>query len=301
MDTTQIGIAVVAPSGYAPDPCSYARGIERLRARGCMVREYCHADRKHERFGGTDEDRIRQLHEAAADPQVQVVMALRGGYGMSRILPGLDLPLLASSGKLFVGHSDFTALHMALLGNGGKPSFAGPMVCIDFSRDDPSDFTMDHFWRCIQGPTHTIAFEADGNPEIDVSGLLWGGNLTMLTHLAGTPYLPRIDGGILFIEDVNEHPYRVERMLLQMEYAGLLDQKAVVFGDFSSYALTDYDNGYSFDSMLAYLRGRLGVPIISGLPFGHVRDKATLAVGSRAELKSDGRHCSLVMSGYLGD
>ena len=298
MDRTNTGVAIVAPSGYAPDPRSYARGIERLREYGCTVREYYSPDRKHERFGGTDEDRIRQLHEAAADPDVQVVMALRGGYGMSRILPGLDLSLLAGSGKLFVGHSDFTALHMALLGQGGAASFAGPMVCIDFSRDDPSGFTMDHFWRCIEGPGHTIAFEADGNPEVDVSGVLWGGNLAMLTHLVGTPYLPRIDGGILFIEDVNEHPYRVERMLLQLEYAGLLDQKAVVFGDFSSYALTDYDNGYSFETMLAYLRSRLGVPIISGLPFGHVRDKATLAVGSHARLKSDGRICSLSMSGY---
>ena len=298
MDRTNIGVAVVAPSGYAPDPCSYARGIERMRAAGCTVREYYDPERKHQRFGGSDEDRIRQLHEAASDPRVQVVMALRGGYGMSRILPGLDLSLLVDSGKLFVGHSDFTALHMALLAQGGTPSFAGPMVCIDFSRDDPSDFTLDHFWRCITGPSHTIVFEADGNPAVDVSGVLWGGNLTMLTHLIGTSYLPRIDGGILFIEDVNEHPYRIERMLLQMEYAGLLDQKAVVFGDFSSYALTEYDNGYTFESMLAYLRNRLGVPIISGLPFGHTREKATLAVGSHARLQSDGRVCSLAMSGY---
>lgn len=298
MDRTNIGVAIVAPSGYAPDPCSYARGIERLRAHGCTVHEFYDPERKHQRFGGTDDDRLRQMHAAASDPEVQVVMALRGGYGLSRILPGIDLSLLASSGKLFVGHSDFTALHMALLGHGGTPSFAGPMVCIDFSRDDPSDFTMEQFWRCIEGPSHTIAFEAEGNPELDVSGVLWGGNLTMLTHLVGTPYLPRIDGGILFIEDVNEHPYRIERMLLQMEYAGLLDQKAVVFGDFSSYALTEYDNGYNFESMLAYLRGHLGVPVISGLPFGHVRDKATLAVGSHARLQSDGRACTLAMSRY---
>ncbi|WP_420475040.1 muramoyltetrapeptide carboxypeptidase [Noviherbaspirillum sp. ST9] len=298
MDRTNIGVAIVAPSGYAPDPCSYARGVERLRAQGWSVHAYYDPERKHQRFGGTDDDRIRQLHAAASNPEVQVVMALRGGYGLSRLLPGIDLSLLASSGKLFVGHSDFTALHMALLAQSGTPSFAGPMVCIDFSRDDPSDFTMEHFRRCIEGPSHTIAFEAKGNPELDVSGVLWGGNLAMLTHLAGTPYLPRIDGGILFIEDVNEHPYRIERMLLQLEYAGLLDQKAVVFGDFSSYALTEYDNGYSFETMLAYLRERLGVPVITGLPFGHIRDKATLAVGSHAHLRSDGRACTLAMTHY---
>lgn len=293
-----IGVAIVAPSGYAPDEKAYRQGIERLQAYGCTVHEYYDPACKHERFGGTDEDRVSQLHAAAANPEVQVVMALRGGYGMSRILPELDLPLLATSGKLFVGHSDFTALHMALLTQGGLPSFAGPMVCIDFSRNDPSDFTLDHFWRCVGTPSHTVQFEGDGNPEVDLTGTLWGGNLTMLTHLIGTPYMPRIDGGILFIEDVNEHPYRIERMLLQMEYAGLVDQKAIVFGDFSSYALTDYDNGYTFESMIAYLRGRLGVPILTGLPFGHTRDKATLAVGSQARLTSDGRACSLVMSRY---
>ncbi|OWW22162.1 muramoyltetrapeptide carboxypeptidase [Noviherbaspirillum denitrificans] len=298
MDMSNIGVAIAAPSGYAPDLSSYVRGIERLRAAGCTVREYYDPDKKHERFGGTDEERVRALHKAAEDPDVQVILALRGGYGMSRILPALDMKLLATSGKLFVGHSDFTALHMALLAEGGTPSFAGPMVCIDFSRDDPSDFTLDHFWRCVRGPSHTIAFEAEGNPELDVSGALWGGNLTMLTHLIGTPYLQRINGGILFIEDVNEHPYRIERMLLQMQYAGLLDQKAVVFGDFSSYTLTEYDNGYTFASMLAYLRARLGVPVLTGLPFGHVREKATLVVGSQARLRSDGRHCSLTMSAY---
>ncbi|HYD60064.1 MAG TPA: muramoyltetrapeptide carboxypeptidase [Noviherbaspirillum sp.] len=291
-------VAIVAPSGYAPDENAYRQGIERLQACGCTVHEYYQPAGRHERFGGTDEERVRQLHAAAANPDVQIVMALRGGYGMSRILPKLDLPMLAASGKLFVGHSDFTALNMALLTRRGAPSFAGPMVCIDFSRSDPSEFTLDQFWKCVGAPTHTIEFEGDSNPEVDVAGMLWGGNLTMLTHLIGTPYLPRTDGGILFIEDVNEHPYRVERMLLQMEYAGFLDQKAVVFGDFSSYALTDYDNGYNFESMIAYLRGRLGVPILTGLPFGHTKDKATLAVGSRARLRSDGRACSLTMSGY---
>ena len=292
------GVAIVAPSGYAPDEAAYGRGIERLRAYGGTVREYYVPSEKYLRFGGTDEERVRQLHAAANDPQVQVVMALRGGYGLSRILPELDIGMLAASGKLFVGHSDFTALQMALLAQNGGASFAGPMVCIDFSREDPSEFTLANFWKCIQGPTHAIAFQAEGNPEVDVSGVLWGGNLSMLTHLVGTPYLPRVDGGILFIEDVNEHPYRIERMLLQLQYAGLLDQKAIVFGDFSSYALTAYDNGYDFDAMLDYLRGKFGVPIVAGLPFGHTRDKATLAVGSHARLQCDGTSCSLVMSGY---
>ena len=120
----------------------------------------------------------------------------------------------------------------------------------------------------------------------------------MLSHLVGTSWMPRIEGGILFIEDVNEHPYRVERMLLQLWHAGLLRQKAILFGDFSSYRLSEYDNGYDFAAMLEYLRGQLGVPLLTGLPFGHMRDKVTLAVGSQAHLQSDGTVCSLAMRAY---
>jgi muramoyltetrapeptide carboxypeptidase len=292
-------VAIVAASGYAPEPDDVARAIGRLEARGCRVRNFYDTAAKYQRFGGTDAARVAQLHAAAADPDVQVVMALRGGYGLSRLLPAIDFAALAASGRLFVGHSDFTAFHMGLLAQAGASSFAGPMICIDFSREDPSDFTHNHFWQCLAGPSHAIRFEAAGNPALDVGGILWGGNLTMLTHLIGTPYLPRVDGGILFIEDVNEHPYRIERMLLQMHHAGLLQQKAILFGDFSSYALSEYDNGYDFEAMLDYLRDYLGVPILTGLPFGHMRDKATLAVGSQARLQSDGYVATLTMRAYL--
>lgn len=291
-------VAIVAASGYAADPLAVGRATERLETLGCRVRNLYDADAKYLRFGGTDEARIAQLHQAAADPEVDIVLALRGGYGMSRLLPRLDLGALSASGKLFVGHSDFTALQMALLAHDGTISYAGPMICDDFSREDPSDYTLDNFWHCVSGSSHAIALAPAEHPEVDVSGILWGGNLTMLTHLVGTPYLPHINGGILFIEDVNEHPYRVERMLLQLAHAGLLDQKAIVLGDFSAYRLYEYDNGYDFDAMLSYLRQTLPLPILTGLPFGHIRDKATLAVGSHARLHSDGRHATLTMSGY---
>ena len=290
--------AIVAPSGYAPETSDVARAISRLESFGCRVRNFYDPASKHQRFGGTDAARAAQLHAAASDPDIQIIFALRGGYGMSRLLPAIDLTALAASGKLFVGHSDFTALQMALLAQTGAVSFAGPMICIDFSRDEPSAFTLGEFMQCVTRTTHQLAFASGNNPQVDASGVLWGGNLTMLTHLIGTPYLPKIEGGILFIEDVNEHPYRIERMLLQMHYAGLLNQKAILFGDFSSYALNDYDNGYDFETMLAFLRERLGIPILTGLPFGHTRDKATLAVGAQARLQSDGESCMLTMSGY---
>ncbi|HEY0843721.1 MAG TPA: muramoyltetrapeptide carboxypeptidase [Noviherbaspirillum sp.] len=299
LDThADVGVAIVAPGGYAQDEPALERAVKRLQAQGCRVHNYYDPSRKHQRFGGTDDSRAAQLHAAAANPDVQIVLALRGGYGMSRILPVLDLKMLAESGKLFVGHSDFTALQMALLAQEAAISFAGPMICDDFTREVQSEFTTQQFWQCMKGPSHTITFQASENPKVDVSGVLWGGNLTMLTHLAGTPYMPKVEGGILFLEDVNEHPYRVERMLLQLQYAGLLKQKAILLGDFSSYRLTPYDNGYDFSVMLDYLRKRLQVPVLTGLPFGHTPDKATLVVGAQATLRSDGRSAELVMSGY---
>ena len=297
-----ITVAIVSPGGYAPDEAGLQRALNRLEAHGYVVRNYYRHAARHHRFGATDDERVAQLHNAARDPEVDVVIALRGGYGMSRLLPRVDFGLLARSGKLFVGHSDITALHMGLLCHGAV-SFAGPMVCDDFTRDETSDYTMEHFRDCLMHAkcdvTGAVPDTLADNPVVVCEGTLWGGNLSMLTHLMGTPYLPVVDGGILFVEDVNEHPYRVERMLLQLLHGGVLGrQKALVLGDFANYRLSDYDNGYDFGAMLEWLRREVPVPVVTGLPFGHVRDKATLAVGAAAHLQSDARGMWLQMHGY---
>jgi len=173
------------------------------------------------------------------------------------------------------------------------------MLCGDFGAEAPSALTMNSFWRTLTQPTQTIAVEEADNPALKVSGKLWGGNLAMVVHLLGTPYFPQIDGGILFVEDVNEHPYRVERMLLQLEHAGVLArQKAVLLGDFSNYRLSDYDNGYNFEQMLGYARQHLSAPLLTGLPFGHIADRVSLPVGAHADLESDARGFSLRLSAY---
>jgi len=293
------GIAIAAPGGYAVDDALLARGIARLEAQGHVVHNYYDGEEKFQRFGGTDAGRLAQLNAAAADPDVDLVVALRGQYGISRILPQIDFRAMADSGKLFVGYSDFTAFHMGLLQATGCASFAGPMMCDDFIRDEPVAYTLQQFWDCVRGPTHAVRGIAQGNPHVDVSGTLWGGNLAMLVHLLGTPYFAKVDGGIVFLEDINEHPYRVERMVLQLLYAGALDgQKALVLGDFSGYRLNPADNGYDFDTMLAYLRARLPIPVLTGLPFGHVKERCTLPFGGRARLVSDADGFDLTIDRY---
>jgi len=298
--TNTFRIGVVAPSGYAADPAAFARGLAHLRSLGHTVQDFSASGTRELRFAGTDEQRIAQLHAAARDPSIEIVIALRGGYGLSRLLPAIDLKLLSDSvingGKRWVGHSDFTVVQLALLSSGAG-TYAGPMICDDFSREDLSDFTQQHFWQCMSQASVRVQLPVHGNPRVQTDGTLWGGNLTMLCSLLGTPWMPTIKNGILFIEDVNEHPYRVERMLLQLAQAGVLDrQRAIVLGDFSGYKLTDYDNGYDFTQMLSYMRERLSIPILQGLPFGHMKDKVTLPVGAHCVLDSSEDSLSLMMS-----
>lgn len=294
-----IGIAIVAPSGYTLDDAALVRGIAALEAQGYTVHNYFETAKVFQRFGGTDEARLAQLDAAAADPRVQVVMALRGQYGMTRLLPHIDFARMAASGKIFVGYSDFTAFQMALLAKAGAVSYAGPMFLPDFAAREPLAFTTDDFFRCLTSSTHRVSQPACGNPTLQVNGTVWGGNLAMINSLIGTEYFPQVDGGILFVEDVNEHPYRVERMLLQLMQSGVLArQKALILGDFSDYQITAVDNGYDFEAMLAYLRKTLPCPVLTGLQFGHCAKRVTIPFGAQAQLASDGDHFALEIAGY---
>lgn len=283
----KIGVALIAPSGFPLDDQALGRGILALQEQGCVVYNYYDRTEKYQRFGGIEAVRVAQMYAAIDNPQVKIVMAIRGSYGMSRLLPLLDFERIAASNKIFVGHSDFNAFNLALLAQTGMQSYAGPMLSSDFSNPPLSAFTMSHFWRSMRQPEQILDVETVENPDVDVTGTLWGGNLAMLNHLIGTPYLPEINRGILFLEDIGEHPYRIERMMLQLHHAGILArQQAIIFGDVSNYRLVEHDNGYDFDAMLTYLRSQISVPILTGLPFGHIRDKLTLPIGSEARLLS---------------
>lgn len=299
MITQQLGIAIVAPAGQALAPCAVDRAIDRLEAQGCLVRNYYDHNAIHQRFGGSEAGRLAQLQAAVADPDVQLIMALRGGYGVTRLLPQIDFDAIAASGKLVVGFSDITGIHMGLMARTGAISYAGPMLVGDFGACEPVSFTLDNFWNCLAGPTHTIRECASGNPAVQEEGTVWGGNLAMVVSLLGTPYFPRIDGGILYLEDIGEHPYRVERLLLQLHQAGVLErQRAVLLGDFSGYKLGANDNGYDFDAMLAHLRATLPVPVLTGLSFGHGPKRVTIPFGAQGRLESDEQGFTLRLSDY---
>lgn len=282
-------ISLVAPSAFLPDIESLDRAAKRMRGFGWTLK-YDEAAMlgRVQRFPAPDEARIAALYAAAEDSETNVVMALRGGYGISRLLDHIDFSRLAAGNKLWVGHSDFTVLQLALLAHTKQGSLAGPMATTDFGGEQFSDFTLQHF-RCWFDRTFDevdvpLATSWTGSVE----GTLWGGNLTMLAHLVGSPHCPRIENGILFLEDAGETPFRLERLLYQLWHAGILQaQRAIVMGQFSDYRLTERDNGYDLPDVIAHWRDKLGIPVLSGLPHGHVTDKLSLPVGGFARITGE--------------
>ncbi|SDC99557.1 muramoyltetrapeptide carboxypeptidase [Cupriavidus sp. YR651] len=298
-------VRLIASSGYPHDVAIAAHGCAWLKHHGYHVNNPDVLARRYLRFGGTDDERLADLHAIGTGPARELTLAVRGGYGLARLLDRIDFGRIAeqarASGTPIVGHSDFTAFQMAYLAATGGVTFAGPMLLADFGAEPVDAFMWQHFEAILHDPAYTVDVQAPqvGKLPSAVEGALWGGNLAMLCSLLGTPYMPNIDGGILFLEDINEPPYRVERMLLQLLQAGVLArQQAIVLGDFSNYRTTDYDNGYDMDAVFDYVRARLGIPVLTGLPFGHCVRKLTLPVGGHARLSAHADGFSLALSGY---
>ena len=281
------GIYLISPSGAVADPAAVELARKRLAELGFKTTVDRTALAVHERFAGTDDQRIAGITRALKQKH-PVVMATRGGYGLSRILHRIDWNAVAESGKLFIGQSDFTAFNLALLARTGAESLAGPTAVFDFGSAKMDDLTAALFAEVLRGELEVLSFDAPDSDPVDARGVLWGGNLAMVASLLGTPYMPRVRGGILFLEDVNEHPFRVERMLTQLLHAGVLaKQKAIVLGRFTEYRLAQSDNGYDLNSVVAWLRKNVNVPVITGLPYGHVKIKATLPVGRRVGIATE--------------
>ncbi|EAW0945661.1 muramoyltetrapeptide carboxypeptidase [Salmonella enterica] len=294
---------LIAPSGYCINQQAALRGVQRLTDAGHQVENDEVIRRRYQRFAGTDAERLADVNSLASRTSPDtIVMPVRGGYGASRLLDRIDWQSLASRQQrnplLICGHSDFTAIQAGLLAQANVITFSGPMLAANFGAETLNTFTEQHFWLALRKAQFTVEWQGDG-PQCDAQGTLWGGNLAMLISLIGTPWMPTIDKGILVLEDVNEHPFRVERMLLQLEYAGILNrQSAIVLGSFSGAAPNEYDAGYSLESVYAFLRSRLSVPLITGLDFGHEQRTVTLPIGANATLKNTRQGTQLTLSGH---
>ena len=291
-------LQIFSPAGVVRSAVVLQRAVRRLGALGYAVEVDESAGAKHMRFAGDDEARLAAIHRVAAK-RPHIAMLTRGGYGLSRLLDRIDWRAIARSvegGTRWVGMSDFTSLQLGLLAHQSGITWGGPLACDDFGRSTADggvdDVTEACFTEAMAGELEAVGFRTEaGFDGLEVRGTLWGGNLCVVNSLLATPHFPRLKGGIAFFEDVNEHPYRVERNLLQLHQAGVLDaQKAIVLGAFSGWRKAPHDHGYGMRQVVGLLRSLTRTPILTGLPFGHVPTKVTLPVGAKVTLLVEGRN-----------
>jgi muramoyltetrapeptide carboxypeptidase len=286
------GIGVFSPSGRA-NAAQVAAGVAVLEAMGHRVVTSPQALLEWRYFGGPDAARAEGFHRLLDDRSVDILIASRGGYGLTRILPRIDWRRVRAARKALVGFSDFTALNCGALARAGLASFHGPMVGVDFGNGAPDPFMRAHFEAVISGAGDSVDVDIDpGRAAGRIDGTLWGGNLSLLAHLVGTPFLPRVPGGILYVEEIGEQPYAVERMFVHLAQAGVLrGQRAILLGDFTDCTPTNAQRyAYTMAEVVETLREIAGCPVLEGLPFGHVARKLTLPFGmpGRLTIRSGG-------------
>lgn len=314
-------IYIYSPSGAVRDKAAFKRGVKRLQTLGHEVEVDSDALSSYLRFAGDDVTRLAAIHRAAASG-ADMAMISRGGYGLTRLLPSINYKAVAKAiekGTQFIGFSDFTAFQLALFAKTGAVTWAGPAICDDFGvglaskeadghgdisatlPDDIMEACFDDLlcgqgegtgWRINKENFKATTSVQDFHIK---NAVLWGGNLTMFTALLATPYMPTVKGGVLYFEDVGEHPYRIERLLIQLLQSGVLaQQKAIVLGQFGNYKLVPHDRGYKFQTVIDWLRSQLKIPVLTNLPFGHVPTKVCLPFGRKFDLVVQDRDALIV-------
>jgi muramoyltetrapeptide carboxypeptidase len=299
-------IGIAAPASAPPDPKAIDRSVQALEQLGFKTRLAPNVRNRWGFLAGSDRDRAADLMRLFGDPKVQAIVCMRGGYGSARLLPLLDYRLIRKHPKIFVGYSDITSLHSAFFVKAGLVSFHGPMLNSDFIHKPMPDYTLQTFLRMLTKP------EAPGSicrgyrkktvkvlHRGSATGELVGGNISILCASLGTPWQPPFKRRILFFEDLDEVPFRFDRMLTQLLNAGVLQQVAgIAIGinknckDPKARKTKEYRQ--TVEDVFKERLTPLGIPVVSGLPFGHIRWNATLPIGVKVLL--DGTRGDLVIT-----
>ena len=280
--------------------------LKRMACAGFKVDNPAVVNRQYLRFAGTDAQRRSDLQNIAtgAISAPKLLMGVRGGYGAMRILPLIDWQtlgrLMADRGTILTGFSDVTAIQCALLAQGGMSSLAAPMLYSEFGKSKPDQVSCRQFAEALTNPNLTIDVKSADLTSLrlptvliskeakTITGTIWGGNLSVVSALAGSPYLPRIDGGIVFLEDVGEQTYRIERMLYDLYLAGVFKgQQAIVFGAVTGTGKDSYDARYDVSVVIRQLHKLTGLPIYNGVSFGHIAQKQSFPLGVTCQISTD--------------
>ena len=294
-------VGVVAPASAVGSDDGLDRAEYWIRGMGLVPKFGPHAGDRDGYLAGTDEHRAADLNAAYADPEVRAVFAVRGGWGGARILPLLDWSTIRDNPKLLIGFSDVTALHLGFASRAGYATIHGGNASSSWRKA-----SWESLWRlAFAGDVPVLGGmqieEETGRPARTItggtaSGRLLGGNLTIVSTLMGTGWVPDFQGAVLFLEDTNEAEYRIDRMLQQLKLAGVLDGLAgAVFGQCTSCASTepDYD-GFTLDSLVDHYFTPLGIPAFTGADIGHIGNQLSLPSGARVELDADARTIRLL-------
>lgn len=287
-------IGFLAPASRPADMGRVQLAKERFESMGYQIKLAKNLGKERGYLAGTDEERLADLHELFADTEVKAILCVRGGYGSGRMLDRLDYELLRNNPKIFCGYSDITSLHNAIYTKTGLVTYAGPMPAVDWY-NTPDSYSMRVFFDVLQNTTAPYTYPIPANHRIvcrkpgTASGRLFGGNLALFVSLLGTPYLPALDGAILYLEDVGEEPYRIDRMLNQLRLAGVFERiSGLVLGQFTDCEV-DYTAKKSitlqevFDDYLEPLT----IPVLTNFPHGHVAQNATLPHGVMVDLDTN--------------
>lgn len=291
-------VGLIEPAGFTDDAFDLKLVEESIRAMGLVPKPAPHLQARYGYLAGRDRERAADVNAMYADRSVRAVFAVRGGWGCARILPHLDYAAIRANPKLLIGFSDITALHMAFARHASFTTIHGPNAgsawgklswdsfrALAFEGRTPTYRTPPALEdRLVQRAGRTRTFRPG-----KATGRLLGGNLTVLSALVGTPYLPDFTGAILFLEDVEEAEYRIDRMLTQLSLAGILGRVAgVVFGQCTNCRASGPSyGGFTLSQVLQQHLEPLGVPAFQGALFGHVADQFSLPVGVRAEIDAE--------------
>ncbi|CAN5466732.1 LD-carboxypeptidase [soil metagenome] len=291
-------IGVISPASPQRDPRRLDRGIAYLERLGHHVVLGANARKAYGGYlAGTDEERVADIHDMFANKQVDAIFCARGGYGTSRLLPLLNYGLIKRNPKIFVGFSDTTALQLAIYKRTGLVTFLGAMPSVDMA-DTFEPESEEQFWRILTS-TRSVGIIKQSIPMEGVKGgtaegILLGGNLSVFSRLIGTPYMPQLKGSILALEDVGEETYRIDRMLMHCELAGIMSKVAgIAYGQFTQSSQRPSNTPHRpVEDVIAERSHLVNGPVLSGLMFGHEAKKLTLPIGAPARM-SVGRVCRL--------
>lgn len=282
-------IGIIAP-GFTANSEKIATGITYLQGKGFKIKQGISIGQNFGYFSATDDQRAKEINNFFADPQIDAIFCVRGGWGSLRLLDKINYDLIKNNPKALVGYSDITTLQLAIWHKCGIPSISGPMVAVEMA-GGILDFTEKYFWSQIENMDKTFIIKLDEtgghfDKTVSAEGVLLGGCLTLIVHQLGTHYAPDFKNSILFIEDVGEEPYKIDRNLAQLKQAGILNSlNGLIVGSFVD-CLDNRVNSFSIDEIFQHYFAGLTCPVIYDFPYGHILKKVSLPIGIKARLNA---------------